>query len=136
MPTLAVSRILRTTGAGRPHLLLILYMRSTILCISAFALSVDAFALSKLASVVRIRVPASPNMNLMDMLGGKKGFDAPVVMGTEEMMVIKQLHSGSNQSTLSIGHQPINPVDWAPTNQPCRLAVLCPCPGLLALSPL
>ena len=93
-------------------------MRSTILCISAFALSVDAFALSKLASVVRIRVPASPNMNLMDMLGGKKGFDAPVVMGTEEMMVIKQLHSGSNQSTLSIGCAV--PLPWSP----CSLSPL------------
>ena len=54
-------------------------MRSTILCISAAVLSVDAFAPTNLASAsTRTRAP------LVAM------FDAPVVMGTEEMMSQKE----------------------------------------------
>jgi hypothetical protein len=67
-------------------------MRTSFLCISTVALTVDAFALRATAATTRRSRAASPIANLLDVLGGamKKGFDAPVVMGTEEMMSQKE----------------------------------------------
>ena len=71
---------------------LALKMRTSFLCISTVALTVDAFALRATAATTRRSRAASPIANLLDVLGGamKKGFDAPVVMGTEEMMSQKE----------------------------------------------
>ena len=54
----------------------------------------DAFALRTHAAAATTRRSrtASPIANLLDVLGGamKKGFDPPVIMGTEEMMSEKE----------------------------------------------
>jgi len=61
-------------------------MRAAKLCIAALA-TTEAFSVKPLIAAVKARAPA-PMANLLeDLMGGmKSGFDAPVVMGTEEMM--------------------------------------------------
>ena len=68
-------------------------MRLAICCVAACAATTDAFSFSSVkaaAASLRARIPMANFLE--DFLGGPmaKGFDAPVVMGTEEMMSQKE----------------------------------------------
>jgi len=68
-------------------------MRATTLCIAASLVAgSDAFSAGSWSSAAAARAARAtkPIANLMDALMGKQGFDAPVVMGTEEMMSQKE----------------------------------------------